>query len=384
MVAQKDRVEIESVASALEAMRLAKPLEPSHPFRQFISLTRPHRLVSPVEGSVGLDSRIYSSLVHLICRHLNVQRAIHRLPPTERLQDKFAALRHDFQPRNIELEAWSVLYYRYVRVDLALSFGQIGEIVEHPERTLNRRQQRGMARLAYELASREARARRKQRQTLLRVKLARPCPPYLIGRDSELKIALAYLAAPDHARHLILHGEAGIGKTTLALALAHQLIEKDVIQSLVWIDNPQPSFERLREAIMQQIGLLQQESALALPLYLQNVETLIVLDQAQALLDESALLSRLTAVLGAARIIVCAAQLPEEVFDMACLLVPPLDKAAAISLLERLAHVRNLGNPEWLIDRYDALFRECGGNPRALRNALFSGRGARLVRAGSV
>ena len=69
---------------------------------------------------------------------------------------------------------------------------------------------------------------------------------------------------------------------------------------------------------------------------------------------------------------------------MACLLVPPLDKAAAISLLERLAHVRNLADPEWLIDRYDALFRECGGNPRVLRNALFSGRGARLARARSV
>lgn len=369
---QRCQIEIKSVISVLEAMRQAKPLG-QNPLIQFICLTQPGKSRGFVAGSVGIDNRIFCGLVQIICRRLSQHREIYGLPPVAWPKGKngdLSALCNDFRFANAELEAWSLLYHRYVRVDLALSMGQISQTVKQPERTLNRRSRLGAVRLTHELVRREVQARSKQSQTLLRAKLTRQYSPYLVGRDLELKLAFEHLSASSRPQHLILHGERGVGKTALALALTHKLIESELIQSVVWINNPQPSFEWLEGETMLQLGLPQGESSLALPVYLQNVDTLVILDQAQPILDNVTLLSRLVSVLGAARLIMCAAYLPEEVFDMACLLVPPLDKEAAIELLEHLAQVRDLSNRDNLVDKFASLFKELGGNPRALRCAL--------------
>lgn len=139
----------------------------------------------------------------------------------------------------------------------------------------------------------------------------------------------------------------------------------------MWIEAPQGSLESLLEAIRSQLGLADEANRPVLSVYMQTVDVLLVVDEAQTILDNPRLLSDLAAMMGAARLILCAAQLPDEVFDMSCLRLSPLGKEAAFKLLEYWARTRNLSHCENHVDRFDALFSAVGGNPGALRRAFF-------------
>ncbi len=60
-----------------------------------------------------------------------------------------------------------------------------------------------------------------------------PGPP-LIGRELELRLAQDILSRP-HVRLLTLRGPGGVGKTSLALALAH-LLAPTFERGAIWVD----------------------------------------------------------------------------------------------------------------------------------------------------
>src|ERR1041384_4243586 len=103
-------VEVESVRTALEAMRHAKPLGLVHPLAHFLSIRGNARQFS---SAAEADSTIFRSLSHLIRHRLNHQREIVSLPTIASYHDG-VTLPEDYRQRNPELEAWSLLYYRYV------------------------------------------------------------------------------------------------------------------------------------------------------------------------------------------------------------------------------------------------------------------------------
>jgi hypothetical protein len=104
-----------------------------------------------------IDFLLMELLNNKINTELNRQRQIYQLSPVEAacLDTALANLKQDFQVGSPELEGWSLLHYRYVRVDLALEWPQIAVVTAQHERTLRRRVQRGLHRLAYALIAAE-------------------------------------------------------------------------------------------------------------------------------------------------------------------------------------------------------------------------------------
>jgi tetratricopeptide (TPR) repeat protein len=361
-------LEVEAVRLALEAMRQAEPLGAAHPLARFISLRRTDTPTS----SAALDALIFRSLANLIWKRLNQHRGLYGLAAALPHKDSQDA-RLDFQPGNTELEAWSVLYYRYVRVDLDLSLDQLEAITQQDRRTLHRRQSKGIARLTHDLVRRELRARARQRKAALRAQLPLPYAPQLIGRADLMASALVWLNAPRPPRHLILSGAPGVGKSALALALAHRLIDEDIIQRVVWVARPY----NLLEQIAVELGLAPDpDGSLArqviLSTYLQRVDTLVVIDDAQELVEDARTLPAMLQTLGAARLLICASS-PDmlHLLDLPCLHVPELDPVASLELLAReSARSRKTRSEEHL----SQIYREVGGNPRGLRLAVAAGR----------
>ncbi len=160
----KPPVEVESVRTALEAMRHAKSLGLVHPLAHFLSIRGNARQFG---SAAEADTTIFRSLSHIIRQRLNYQRSIVALPTITSYRDRVTLL-EDYHQRNPELEAWSLLFYRYVRVDLALPMDDLEKITGQPKRTLNRRQATGVARLTQALIQREERTRARYRQATLR------------------------------------------------------------------------------------------------------------------------------------------------------------------------------------------------------------------------
>lgn len=72
-----------------------------------------------------------------------------------------ARIRADFEKEHAELEAWSVLYHRYLRPDLSLALQDLIELLPtRCRRTIQRRLQRGILALAERLAALERETRR--------------------------------------------------------------------------------------------------------------------------------------------------------------------------------------------------------------------------------
>ncbi len=354
---------------ALEAMRQAEPLGPAHPLAQFISIRQDVSVHMPVGGSAALDELIFRNLARLITKRLNFLRNSVGLPPVSSRTNR-TAMREDFGFENNELEAWSVLYYRYVRVDLNLSVEDLERVSQQTKRTLHRRQSRGINRLTHVLAYREAKTRARRSKATLRSQLPRPYPPVLIGRDSLVEQAIQRLSAENVPRHLVVYGAPGIGKSTVALAVAHRLIEAQPLQSIAWVQQADSQGDDLLEQIALQIGIpLTLDNRPALATYLQVMDTLIVLDHMT--LDGA--VDQILKTLGAARLLICAVQSPNALvdIDLARLYVPELDKAAALEFLEKEASKRG---KSYKVEYLAGLYDDFGGNPGALSMAMSSGR----------
>jgi hypothetical protein len=371
LASSRSVVETTSILYALEAMRQAKPLGTDHPLHQFLYL-KPHHLMT-LGGNVANEVRIFRGLAQHIRRRLRHHRKRNNIScaSAKDRNNIIAALQDDFRVGNAELEAWSVLYHRFVEIDLDLSIKEISRAVQQTLRTLNRRQHLGVYRLTHGLIRRELRLRKKQRQAYLRSNLPSVVPPFIVGRDSALIEAVHYLSDSLPA-HLILYGANGVGKTTLALALAHRLIEMIELEGVVWIDTPYPSYPAIMDEIAWQLSLPLDDIDISPSQYFQDRDTLIVLDHAQQVIDDPILLADLTAVLGSARLLLCAEHRPDRIVNVACLPIPELDREAAFCLLEHYAYELNIMHRGKLIEILDAITRDCGGNPYQLRAALLS------------
>ncbi len=299
----KPPVEVESVRTALEAMRHAKSLGLVHPLAHFLSIRGNARQFG---SAAEADTTIFRSLSHIIRQRLNHQRSIVALPTITSYRDRVTLL-EDYHQRNPELEAWSLLFYRYVRVDLALPMDDLEKITGQPKRTLNRRQATGVARLTQALIQREERTRARYRQATLRAQLPLPYAPQLFGRDELIDIAWQTLTSTVYPRHLLLYGPSGVGKTSFALALAHRLIDEQPLDNVAWIDQPDFGAEILIERIRAALGIavsIPYEPPLASQLQLSD--TLIVLNHAQTLIDDPDAANTVLKTLGTARLLVVA------------------------------------------------------------------------------
>ena len=153
------RLSTRNLKQVLEAARAAWPL-PETPLKETaVFRGRLARSQSPLSRDV-VDYLLLDWLNSLIIIGLKTQRMYynHCKIETNTLRAALACLAQDFRQHAAELEAWSLLYFRYVRVDLGLSWEQLAEATACTARTLRRRQQRGVRRLLYRIIAEETAA----------------------------------------------------------------------------------------------------------------------------------------------------------------------------------------------------------------------------------
>jgi len=193
------------------------------------------------ENPLNIDERqlaLHTILIDLITAELACHRTALHLDATS--ADLFPALDHisaDARTENIELIAWSWLYYRYVRVDLHVTPSLFCQYAHCDERTRRRYQTHGIRRLTERLVKQEREARRILWKHRLYAELPMPFPIRLFGRDELL--AQARTLFESYAPPLIqVNGEAGIGKTAFVVALIRERIEAGGVSELIWLERP--------------------------------------------------------------------------------------------------------------------------------------------------
>ncbi len=362
------------VKSALDALRQAAPLG-GHVLAGFLIARRVRQSPEAVEGAVAAEQVVYNLLVEHITVTLERLRRLEGLPfaaDTERAAAE-AALRQDFWQGNTELEAWSVLYYRYVRVDLDLQMQSIAAIASQELRTVRRRLKHGITRLTAQLIEAERVAR--ARQACLRMRLALPSasPPRLYGMTDVTSRALDALNATPPCP-VVLHGAGGLGKTALASYLAHCLIEQeqDAIDDLVWLHGA-PS-DALPTRLLEGLGqsAAHPDPLMALRAYAQTYRLLVVLDAAESLVADARALDTLLGALGAARVVITSRTAPPAVCDLLPLTLHEFDAHDAWEFMEHefeRTHGKPSDTPRRSAD-FARVWEAVGGNPLALRVAV--------------
>lgn len=306
-------------------------------------------------------------LCDLITGRLTELRRIFGLRPPQKNDDEssvIAALRQDIRHNSEELAAWSLLYYRYVRTELPFSPAILEQSTALTERTLRRRQLLGVRLLTDLLIEQERRSLHKQRRHRLYTEIPGDWQQVLVGRDKVLaELIPVFVQQP--AGIVCITGGVGIGKTTLVRAVLGQLIKRDVLDKLVWLQFP-ASPDAVRTALYDR--LLLPEWHITLREFLLLTRTAIVLDAADQLIQPG-FIGEFEALLGElmpALVFVTSQVRAPLTTSAVYVLLRELEQDAALELLKQMMAS---GSESFSVDECTGIYRAVGGNPLALRLA---------------
>ncbi len=374
---------LDAVKTVLRAMQAASPLPPEHPLHFFLTVREQLEAPQALRGAAAAEAAIFGYVARLITTQLKRLRAPYGLPPPN-VQCPQLSIREDFQQNNQELEAWSVLYHRYVCVGHNLQMQDIAALTEQDSRLLRRRRTLGQKRLMHLLIEEEQAARQKHAEQRLRLALPRSQPPTLIGRTALLEAAYRALCKADPPHHLLLYGPRGVGKSALAIRLAHHLIAEGCLEDAVWVEAETLATE-LSAALFEiatRLDLPLQGAGDfrgALRAYLDRHPTLIVLDGAEALAQAPGALDALTQALDMALVVLTSRVRPQHSATYT-LAVSELSREQAFDFLAWYAEKHMPKRGEWE-KHFDAIWEAVGGNPAALQAAFDATRSLPLQEA---
>lgn len=322
------------------------------------TISDPTLPLSPHAREYGLKT----VLVSLMTQALQEGRhAFGLAQPDERapLAEVKRQIMDDAATRSPELLSSSLLYHRYVRVDLGLTHEDLSSLIGVDVRTLRRYRDYGVRALTHRLIDAEREARRQGRRRRLYAALPIPVPLPLYGRDEWLNEAEARLSVTQ-PRHLLVTGAVGMGKSAFVMALLRRQIEADAFDQVVWIDAPK-SVDDVRGQVAESI-LREGSSGLRETLLVYRVA--VVLDELDRLLDNLDGLRALLADLSAADVYL----INSTVVDLPALHVPlPELDITATAALVRAALPLDLREDEAFVDEVAAAAQETvGGNPEAI------------------
>lgn len=366
-VPHRPQLDVEATARLLEAMRAGQDFY-DHPLTYFLSvsesLTAPHALT----GDSAVQAAVFNHVISIITERL------HQLQAQYADEKTVPDIVSDFRQNNTELQAWSLLFHRYVAVDEDLSMQDIAALVNQGERTLRRRLTVGLQRLTQRLVEIEQKARRKDTYRRLLLNLPRSTAPRLHGAEATLAIAKQILQNDDPPHHLLLYGPLGIGKTSLALAIAHQMIREGnsvpVLDDLVWLDLPWVTDPAgLASEIINRLELPHEfdgSPEQILRAYLFAHRVLIVLDDAESLAHYPDRMEAALELLDLALVLITSPLPAPQGLWVYQIRVPELSREDALALLEA-PDSPDSPRTNQVIDQFEAIWNAAGGNPLALK-----------------
>lgn len=279
----------ESIRSVLEGMLYNSNETES----SLVYLTLVHDFLTHNRIPLAENRRLYavrSIISALITDQLHQHRHNFGLQPasgSETLKQAQQAVQQDSQQQSAELIGWSLLYYRYVRVDLNLTPADLSDILHVDVRTLRRYQAKTIERLRDLLTYEEAQVRWQHKRLYLLNALPYGKPTGLIGR-TELAGQVRSLLHSSPPAHLLLTGPSGIGKTSFMHLLLHQQIEADELDRIIWISSAK-SVAYIQHHLQQVLD----NPLPGIRAYLANHRVAIILDDIQELTEDIEALSNL-------------------------------------------------------------------------------------------
>ncbi|MGC1377159.1 MAG: NB-ARC domain-containing protein [Anaerolineales bacterium] len=172
--------------------------------------------------------------------HAWAAEALERCRQYEGLQTPASAsplesLRDDFAPGSQLLESWSAVYYRYL-AQTPLRVEKMLEVTPYGEKNLRRRVESGLKEIVKLLSQAEIESH--QRQNVRMRGRFIPSPDYtrLFGLDRQVSrlVETVRNSAPNE-RFFSVEGIGGVGKTTLAQAVAAQLAAWPELDGILWV-----------------------------------------------------------------------------------------------------------------------------------------------------
>jgi len=145
---------IKMVQDTLRAIRFSNPI----PETALQQLKVVERLLPPKAPSHMKDFLLTEWISQQITTKYDQHRKLYKLQrvdPTSNYLQVLACLSQDFKQRHEHLEAWSILYYRHVRVDVTIPNEDLEGITSQSERNIRRRQQHGYVLLYNHITSLE-------------------------------------------------------------------------------------------------------------------------------------------------------------------------------------------------------------------------------------
>lgn len=368
-----------SVHRALERMRQARS-SGSNPLRRLAwiqaGLRRRRSTLSTIEVDLALTEKLLGLIEDNLVHHRRVEGLAEQTAMDR--AGALAQLERDFRTSNTELKAWSLLYYRYVRLDLSLQIQDIAAVLRVDSRQIRRHLQHGYYRLTAAITRHEAEAQAADHHLWLMLKLPPQPFKYLVNRAEEqanLRQSLTNTGAPPV---IVLTGPGGIGKTALAYSVVRQLIGEGQFTDLVWMALQESvSYTDLTALLAQYFGYFDlndrtaQDIETTLRMHLYFHPSLITIDNADAVDDYGALIERLGGMVESGRLLLIARQQPVSLAHCQHMGLGPLSQADFEQLLYREAHGRRLSRTRLLdAQTIGQIYRVVGGNPLAGRLIL--------------
>ncbi|MCB9451794.1 MAG: tetratricopeptide repeat protein [Anaerolineaceae bacterium] len=305
------------------------------------------------------------SAIHSHCRR------VHGMPMVDAQQSKTEALEEIAQCAAIDanhFQDWTLLYYLYVRADLDMTSEQLCTVFAVDARTLRRRHNRALHQITNELTRQEWELRSQLWRQHLYNYLPATRPVRLFGREQELEAAYNAFVSSD-ARHLLITGISGIGKTAFVQELMRKLIDNQLIDRLLWLNEPQ-SVNFINRYIKGE--LLADSVSMTVRDYLAQWHTVIVLDGIENILNKESVELVETLVKLDQAVICMTAQvnvpLTAEITHLALGELKPNDAA---DLAEAIISSRYPADDS-LIHLAKSMYAHVGGHPQILQLALYN------------
>ncbi|MDP1624344.1 MAG: NB-ARC domain-containing protein [bacterium] len=190
-----------------------------------------------------------------------------------------------------------------------------------------------------------------------------------VGRDDEKKIVIDHLTR--ESAKVFLEGMGGMGKTSLALEVAHKCLKQGIFRLIIWVDaETNSTLSQMLDAITNESGikgyksLKLSEKKTRVNKILGSMSSLVIIDRYEAITDK-ALKEFLAKLPRSCRVLATSRQTADlDINDIERISIRELSIQESTELIQNHSRGKRLENASSAIHK--EIYNACGGLPLAL------------------